>query len=378
MKSLYQRLIYKGYALIENTLFKHFLFFTKKNTLLLIRMDSIGDYILFRNFLHELKASEKFKGYKITLCGNNWWKDLAENLDAGSIDRFIWVDYGRLINDKYRFQLHKKIFLSRFETVIHPTYSRDIHVDRLFEFSGAKHRIGYDGDTINLSQEIKENNNTFYTKLLKSVHNYRFEFYRNKDFFEFLLDKKLLLNNTHIQNNRNEENSVAFFPGAKDAFRRWKPENFAQLATLLNNRFPALKIIICGSQADSKLAAEIMRHTAVPLQDLTGKYDLIQLLDIISPAKLVVANDSGPFHLAVALNRNVVGVSNGNNYGRFTPYPEEMKTHSIVLYPQQILSYSEEQRLQKFHKMVTTVDINEITVDEVYSTIINRFKMNEC
>lgn len=38
-------------------------------TLLLVRLDAIGDYVLFRNFIEILKKSERYKGYKITLLG---------------------------------------------------------------------------------------------------------------------------------------------------------------------------------------------------------------------------------------------------------------------------------------------------------------------
>ena len=42
----------------------------KPKSLLLIRLDAIGDYILFRNFIEELKKDEKYKHYSITLLGN--------------------------------------------------------------------------------------------------------------------------------------------------------------------------------------------------------------------------------------------------------------------------------------------------------------------
>ena len=375
MNSLYQKILYKGYALIENMLFKHFSFFTKKNTLLLVRLDSIGDYILFRNFIQELKNSDKYKNYKITLCGNSWWKDLAENLDAPCIDKFIWVDYSKLLEEKYKFQLYKKIFLSGFETVISPVYARDINSDNLIKYSGARHRIGYLGDTSNLSQEIKEHNNAFYTELIATSYTYRFEFYRNKDFFESLLHQSLPIHKPSINKKQEEKNQILFFPGAKDAFRRWSSANFARLANRLNKVYPGFEIWVCGSSSDSNMAAEIIKDAGVPVQDRTGKYSLVQLLDIISQSKLIVGNDSGPFHLSVALNRNVICISNGNNYGKFTPYPVEMKTKSIVLYPQQILSYNEEERLHKFHRMVSDVNINDITVDDVFSTIITHFKI---
>ncbi|MDW8465862.1 MAG: hypothetical protein RML35_06685 [Chloroherpetonaceae bacterium] len=60
-------------------------------TLLILRLDEIGDYVLFRNFLKEIRESERFKDYKITLCGNAAWKDLAEAFDKESVDEFIWI-----------------------------------------------------------------------------------------------------------------------------------------------------------------------------------------------------------------------------------------------------------------------------------------------
>ena len=54
----------------------------KTGSLLLIRLDSIGDYVLFRNFIRELKTSEKYKNHHITLLGNASWKAVAEKLDA--------------------------------------------------------------------------------------------------------------------------------------------------------------------------------------------------------------------------------------------------------------------------------------------------------
>ena len=50
---------------------------TNSNTLLIIRLDAIGDYLLFRNFLSVIRASRKYKDYEITLCGNIVWKDLS-------------------------------------------------------------------------------------------------------------------------------------------------------------------------------------------------------------------------------------------------------------------------------------------------------------
>ena len=51
---------------------------TSSKELLIVNTDSIGDYILFRNFLKEIKNSEKYKDYKIVLLGCEKYKDFAE------------------------------------------------------------------------------------------------------------------------------------------------------------------------------------------------------------------------------------------------------------------------------------------------------------
>lgn len=373
MNDFYKKIIKKMYSLIENIIFKQQSFFTKKNTLLLLRFDSIGDYVLFRNYIEILKTSTKYKNYKITLCGNSWWKDIAEKLDSNYIDTFIWVDITNLSNNRYRFNLHKKIFFYGFETVIHPTYSRDNISDGIVKYSGAKEKIGYDGDTINTSLIQKQKNNLSYTTLIPSISKFKFEFYRNRDFFEQLLNQKITLLKPHINYSENASNKIIFFPGAKDSFRRWSTKNYAQLAVLLKSELPNAEFLICGSVQDIPLAKEIIDNTTINFTDLTGALNLMHLVDIVSKAKLIIANDSGPFHIAVALNKKVICISNGNNYGRFTPYPEEMETQSIVIYPAQITAYSEQERLEYFCKEVKDIDINEITVEHVYSQINKLF-----
>ena len=54
----------------------YFLLFNNKKitvterSLIIVHTEAIGDYILFRNFIEQIKNSEKFKTYKITLIAN--------------------------------------------------------------------------------------------------------------------------------------------------------------------------------------------------------------------------------------------------------------------------------------------------------------------
>ena len=374
INNFYVKLVNKTYSLLGNIRFKGASVFVNKNTLLILRLDSIGDYVLFRNFIQILKTSEKYKDYRITLCGNLWWKDLAENLDGKYIDEFIWVDYFQMNNNpKYRFKIHKKIYFKKFEVLIHPSFSRDMLSDEIVINSGAKAKIGYNGDLTNLSQSQKNTNDLSYTHLIPSLSKYKFEFYRNRDFFEQLLSQKITLLKPKISYPKAIENKIVICPGAKDAFRRWSPKKFAQLCDMLKTEFPSDEFIICGSKQDSIFATEIMHNSEIHFYDSTGKLNLIELIQIIAQAKLVITNDSSPFHIAVALDKKVICLSNGNNYGRFSPYPNQMYTNSSVIYPSEILTLSEEERLERFCKEVKNIDINEIEVELVFLKIKKMF-----
>ena len=80
------------------------------NTLLLVRLDGIGDYILFRNFIEEIKKSRRFASYSITLCSNYNNKEIAENFDQNLIKDFIWINTTYFRNNiSYRFNKLKEM-----------------------------------------------------------------------------------------------------------------------------------------------------------------------------------------------------------------------------------------------------------------------------
>ena len=363
--------ILQGFS--DGLIFSKKSFFTAKNTLLILRLDSIGDYIIFRNFIEIIRTSNKYKNYKITLCGNFWWKNLAENLDRTFVDEFIWVDYNQIstnLNDKR--QLIRKIYSKGFETLIHPTYSRDLLGDELVKLSGAKYKIGYSGDTTNLTINQKNKNDLNYTTLITHPEKFQFEFYRNLYFIEKLLNTAITLNKPfiHCTKSNVQENKIIFCPGAKVPFRRWEPKKFAELSDKLISNFPGSEFVLCGAESDNTTSQEIISNSTVRFSNYTGQLNLIELTKLFSQAQLIITNDSGPFHLAVALNKRVVCISNGNNYGRFTPYPEKMQTWSKVVYPSELASInSEAERLNQYCKEGSMLDINSISVSMVYDTV---------
>lgn len=98
---------------------------------------------------------------------------------------------------------------------------------------------------------------------------------------------------------------VALHPGATDPRRRWPAASFAALATALAERGCRVAVVGHGPD-DASSGAEIAATS--PALDLVGALDMKAMVGVLARARLVVANDSGPRHLAAALGTPTVGV----------------------------------------------------------------------
>lgn len=334
----------------------------RDKTLLILRLDSIGDYILFRNFLSVIRSSAQYRDFHITLCGNSAWKSIAEEFDDKFVDDFIWIDATGLLKFQNRFRLARTIRKCKFNTVIHPTYSRYSNNDQLVICSGAQTRICYSGDASNISPVQLRKNNSRFTRLIPSGDEFKFEFYRNRDFIDQLLFTHCNLLKPEFDIEDAETNLLVICPGASAAIRRWSTANFSEFIRLIKLEYPAMEIVICGSEMDKILATQIIQDSKESIKDYSGLLSLAELIEVFAKAKLILTNDSGPFHIAVALNKRVICVSSGNNYGRFVPYPLEMNTRSLTIFPPAMLEYEDElSRLRGFGFANEKLDINTIT-----------------
>jgi ADP-heptose:LPS heptosyltransferase len=338
------------------------------NDILLLKLDKLGDYILFRNFIEEIYKVHHASG-KIILCGNIAWKELAEKLDSEFISEFIWVDINKLENYSYRFSILRKIRQIKCNKLIHCSYSRNAQGDNIAVHSGAKEIVGYRGDTTNMTTEQKKEYDSKYTVLLPSEQECMFEFYRNKLFFESLLETKISLTEPIIKLKRlapdMKNQIIIIFPGAGHLTRRWLTSNFA---TLSNSLFQIYKlpIYVCGAENEKPIAKEIIALTGNYVTDYTGNNSLYETLEIIQKAAIIVTNDSGPLHLAMSLRTPTVCISNGNHFERFCPYPREMKMPLTVVYPDEFeVKMKDNKSADLIRCKNSDLDINTIKPEKV-------------
>ena len=343
--------------------------------LLVLKPDSIGDYILFRNFLAVLRQSEKYRGYEITLCGNSVYSEFAIHFDHESVDKFIWIDKKRIYHDLHYYIRLAYLLKQQYEVTIHAIRSREMIFDYLAKISSSFERIGYMGDTVNIPGLYKRITDRWYTRLISSGDDYYFEFSANKQFFETILGIRVSFARPFLEAERFRDvnlpglpgHFVAVFPGAQLPFRRWSTSNFSAVVQHVRKKCN-IGIVIIGSKADQSLACEIIIKSGIGVVDLTGQSGLIQLPGIISKACLLIANDTMAVHFGAALNIPTIVISQLNHYGRFVPYPPEIMDKMVCAIPDIYEKQEANTLIEKFKKG-SDVDIDLVSVEQVTSAI---------
>ena len=96
---------------------------------------------------------------------------------------------------------------------------------------------------------------------------------------------------------------VAVCPGSTNSrAKRWPVERFASVCDRLIEKMEA-DIVLIGAREELNVTHQVveqMRHHPVVL---TGKTDLAQTVAMLSAVDLLITNDTGPAHIAAALNR---------------------------------------------------------------------------
>jgi heptosyltransferase-2 len=111
-------------------------------------------------------------------------------------------------------------------------------------------------------------------------------------------------------------------PGANWETKRWPAERFAGLARRALAR--GLQVAVQGSAAEAELGALVARQAPGAI-DLCGKLDLRAMGGFISRCSALVANDSGPMHLARAL-----GVPTLALFGSTDPTMFDFRGHEVL------------------------------------------------
>ena len=119
---------------------------------------------------------------------------------------------------------------------------------------------------------------------------------------------------------------VGINPGAGRLIKEWPPERFAAVAAALAADDGAT-IVLLGAEGDRAQADGVRRAlpSDVALIDLVGRASLVELTAVLARLSVLITGDTGPAHLAAAVDTPVVaifGPTDPNRYAPLTPHAE--------------------------------------------------------
>lgn len=133
--------------------------------------------------------------------------------------------------------------------------------------------------------------------------------------FPFPLAKKELNGINEIKNSLKDY--AVLVPGARWETKIWPSESFGRLASML-----PLSSVVVGSSGDIPVADRIVAMSEGKAVSLAGRTSLPELVEVMRGAQVVISNDSGPMHIAAALNIPVVALFGPTSPERTGPYGE--------------------------------------------------------
>lgn len=329
-KTLAKRLL-----LILDGLFTSCLVRRKKSGVVVVRLDAIGDFIIWLNTAKEYRRI--YPNQKITLFANIIWADMARGLPYW--DEVLPVTSSDLsLKPLYRWTLLRKVRNAHYEIAIQPTFSRALlHGDSMIRATNAKHRIGSSGDNCNISISEKIIGDRWYTQLLPASIPQMTELNRNAEFISLLTGKDFKASipqwpilATSADCLRPKSAYAVVFPGASWHGRQWPLQSFIKVGAQLH-RLHGWHIVLCGSSSEYSLCQEIADASPVFSLNLAGKTTLIEMAELIRGARLLITNETSAIHIAAAVDTPAVCILGGGHYGRFLPYPDHLAGISPVV-----------------------------------------------
>ena len=107
--------------------------------------------------------------------------------------------------------------------------------------------------------------------------------------------------------------------------KRWLPERFAEAAdrlcrTICESRGQQTGVVILGGKEEEELGKEIASHLSSRSLVLSGATTIRELMAALKRCEVLLTNDSGPMHVATALQVPVVGIFGSTDWRKTAPF----------------------------------------------------------
>ncbi|NDC43103.1 MAG: hypothetical protein EBZ77_16400 [Chitinophagia bacterium] len=335
----------------------------------IIRLDDIGDYLLFRNSLATLRSSERYNKHKLTLLGNVAWKPLFEALDSHTVNEVIWLDKRQYFdNADYRQQIWHQMAQLGCTRVLCPSRSRSLLLDDLCMLAAGAQESLAAANTLVVGQ-MNTLSNSLYSSLYKDGQ-LLFEFHYNQAWLNWACGGGVqILPCPSVQATPlpEYESVLLCFIGGSKRSHLWPEEHWCTLIGTLKKEYN-IRVVIAGGKGDAERATAIAAVTGA--ENIAGQYGLVEMMRIFAGARLVISHDTMAAHLAASLQRPTVILANGDNFYRFCAYEQAGITGVKAVYARHFMQTWKQRGYQPFigYKAVTR-DIATITPTAVFTVV---------
>jgi ADP-heptose:LPS heptosyltransferase len=296
---------------------------------LVVRLDNIGDVIMLGPALRAMRAN--LPHARLTLMatpGGSQAAPLLPWIDDVMIHRVLWQDISGTwpLDPARELALVEEIRSRRFDAVIiFTSFTQSPHPPAYVCYlAGIPLRIG----------QSKEFGGGLLTRWVRPLGDESHQVDRN---LHLLRTTGFDLAGTHLEvrvpaeaQARTDEllasagvlpgrPFIALAPGASAAARRYDPERFGRVAAALSGRAhpitgEPMTVVLLGAQREIDLIGGMAVATMPGSVSLAGQTSVPELAGVIRRAALVLANNSGPLHLADALNRPMLIMYSGTEW----------------------------------------------------------------
>jgi ADP-heptose:LPS heptosyltransferase len=277
--------------------------------ILVSRTDRLGDLILALPVVETIKA--RYPECDVHVISSLYASPILEHNNR--IDGILRVQNDQLLTSKpYKKELLQKIIKNSYKVVVVLYPERQI--SQLFYKAAIPNRIG----TAGRFHSVFFNHHLFHSRKTNKKHESEY----NLDFLKFFREGEMItVPRVHptakeIRNARRilgesgvEGPFVVLHPGSGGSADRWPLQKFMDLYSLLDQA--GLQVVLSGSDEEGEMIDDVAYDRGMVARKITGETDLRTLAAVLSLASVVVANSTGPLHLAVAVGTKVVGLYPG-------------------------------------------------------------------
>ncbi len=137
---------------------------------------------------------------------------------------------------------------------------------------------------------------------------------------------------------RTQPKYIAINAAASKSERTWSAQNYASLIDEAFEKYQ-LQVVLTGGPAENEinLAGEIQSLAKTPIDNLVGKTKHKQIAALLGEVDCLIAPDTGPAHIAVAMHTPVIGLYAVARSGLSGPY--QTPDYTVDKYPQALQQY---------------------------------------